>query len=661
LFKFNHESKNKKTMPAFHQHALLYPLLAFLLLLGCKGLQDPMPVLTEPVPYCGLVEDYFLGGGIAGAMGNIHGEWNFLIGPNYTSPDFLASEILAIQVDDHVMQVSPEMHRARNTGIFYGIMQRASLTVTLVDFAPMNQPWVARLVKVENHSGKEARISVSASLRPQDGEARIINGGAIAIHADTSRWNFDNLNKESKNWADRYSLITFDTECQAFIRGDDCVIQIPDLILPAEGSYITALYHYQHYRERGMAQEDYIRFIRSRDAPADLEEAITEWNRWMERGCRYDDKGLEQKAADAIEGSLVMVKMLQDSSGGIIAGLGEYPHSYVRDSHGACRLFNITGHPEEVKKVIQVICRKTSVFGYIPNAWQMGADFFHYKEFNNGAAENPAYFVLMIKYYLESTHDVEYVESIYPFMKGAVDVQLEAMENNGWVIDFNGDETERYTCRVDGETYGILSDWSDDSLSRSWSLPSCVLALASTDFFSDYLSKTGREELAGEYARKVGLLRNSIDSIFWRDDLKIHDWCRRRDGSWPRYRIPNYHLFPAWIGVELNAGRQVTDALAMKPYLRPETGFLPTAPGDVEGFSGHNLAYMLYVMKKLEDPVADQVFHTLVTAPIISCWGTVSEFYGPGGVPNGHLLNPFSSGIMGEALIRYSTGFSDEQ
>ena len=648
-------------MAAFHHPAASYPLLIFLLLASCRGPREHMPALTQPVPYCGPVEDYFLGGGITGAMGNIHGEWNFLIGPNYTSPDFLASETITIQLDDRVVQVNPEMHRARNTGIFYGIMQRDALTVTLVDFAPLNQPWVARLVWVENHSGEEASISVRASLRPQDGEARIINDEAIAIHADTSRWNFDNLNKESKNWADRYSLVTFNTECQAFIQEDDCVIQIPDIVIPAEGSSITALYHYQHYLERGTGQEDYIRFIRSRDAPADLEQTIMEWNRWMELGYVYDKKGLEQKAADAIEGSLVMVKMLQDSSGGIIAGLGEYPHSYVRDSHGACRLFNITGHHAEVKKVIQVICRKTSVFGYIPNAWQMGADFFHYKEFNNGAAENPAYFVLMIKYYLESSQDLEYVESIYPFMKRAIDVQMEAMENNGWVIDFNGDETERYTCREDGQTYGILSDWSDDSQSRNWSLPSCVLALASAEFFSDYLRKTGRAELAGEYALKAKLIKNSIDSIFWRDDLKIHDWCRKRDGSWPRYRIPNYHLFPAWIGVELNGDRQNSDALAMKSYLRPETGFLPTAPGDVEGFSGHNLAYMLYVMKKLDDPVADKVYHTLVTAPIISCWGTVSEFYGPGGVPNGHLLNPFSSGIMGEALIRYSIGFNDEK
>ena len=95
----------------------------------------------------------------------------------------------------------------------------------------------------------------------------------------------------------------------------------------------------------------------------------------------------------------------------------------------------------------------------------------------------------------------------------------------------------------------------------------------------------------------------------------------------------------------------------MRQYINPTNGYLPTAPGDVEGFSGHNLAYMLYAMKKLNDPLADSIHQTLMIAPIIYCWGTVSEFYGPNAVPNGHLLNPFSSGILGEALIRYAIGF----
>lgn len=58
-----------------------------------------------------------------------------------------------------------------------------AVTVPLIDFTPENKPWVARLVKVENHSPREHTISLRASIRPQDGEARIVNGEALLRYA----------------------------------------------------------------------------------------------------------------------------------------------------------------------------------------------------------------------------------------------------------------------------------------------------------------------------------------------------------------------------------------------------------------------------------------------------------------------------------------------
>jgi hypothetical protein len=263
----------------------------------------------------------------------------------------------------------------------------------------------------------------------------------------------------------------------------------------------------------------------------------------------------------------------------------------------------------------------------------------------------------MMRDYLENTKDQKFLELLYLDMKRAIDVQLIEMKANNWRIDFNGDETERYTVRKDGEMYGKLSDWAEDKELKSWSFPSATLALVSTVFFADYLNATGRTDLAKDYSAVAQQIRNAIDSTFWRPDLNIHDWCRKRDNSWPQYRLPNYDLLPIWTGAILNHDRQVQDALAMRQYINPANGYLPTAPDDVEGFSGHNLAYLLYAMKMLNDPLADSIHHTLMTSPIIGSWGTVSEFYGPNAVPNGHLLNPFSSGILGEALIRYAIGF----
>jgi hypothetical protein len=637
----------------------LFISIFFLMFLSCSTDRNVKSFLPEQVSYVGPKEDYFLGSGVSGAMGSTSGIWTALLGPNYTSPDFLKKEILSIAVDGKKMDIMPEMHRGRRTGIYYGKMEVADITIYLVDFTNDKMPWVTRFVSVENSAVKEHRISIRANITPDNSTPFIIGNSAVSLYADTSRWTFDSINKESKNWADRYSLITFSTNCRALKQGGEYILQTDETTVNKGNIFNTALYHYQHYQEAGKHDTDYVNLIKSRNIERDLHQSISNWTTWVAKGNMYDDKVREQRAKDIIEGSLLTIKMLQDSSGGLIAGLGEYPHSYVRDSHGACRLFSITGHNEELKKVIETICDKTTFWGHIPNAWQMGANTWHLYKFNNPDAETPAYFVCLIKYYFENTGDRKFVERIFPFMKSAIDVQNNDMKANGWRIDFNGDETERYTVRKDGETYGMLTDWASNEACENWSFPSCIMALVSTRFFADYLHDSGRTELARTYSEQAEMIKTAIDQTFWRSDMNIHDWCRKRDNSWPRYRIPNYTIFPAWIGVELNKNRQNSDVIAMKQYINPENGYLPTAPGDVEGFSGHNLAYMLYVLKKLNDPKADDVYKTLMTAPIISCWGTVSEFYGPCCVPNGHLANPFSTGIMGEALLRYFIGFNN--
>jgi hypothetical protein len=635
---------------------LLFEILLFLCLISCND-KDTDLSLPQQVGYCGPMEDYFLGSGVSGAMGTPDGIWNALIGPNYTSPNFLSSEVISIIIDGQSRNILPEMHRGRKSGIFYGEIEIEGMMVSLVDFTNNKKPWVTRFLSVKNLSGKSHQVSICATVVPDKVEATIVNNSALSLHADTTKWNFDRVNLESKNWADRYSFISFNVQSAASMKGDTCLIKTEQVELAKGEEYRVALYHYQHFREPDKKDQDYLRIIRKKDIVADLNQSISGWKTWFDKGTMFEDRVKLQKAKDVIEGSLVMVKMLQDSSGGFIAGLREYPHSYVRDTHGACRLLGITGYGEEVKKAIETISYKTSVFGHIPNAWQMGANKFHYYKFNNPASETPAYFVLMMRNYLENTKDQKLMEQLYLDMKNAIDVQIKEMKANNWKIDFNGDETERYTVRKDGEMYGKLSDWSEDKDLKYWSFPSATLALASTTFFVDYLKASGRTDLAKEYSAAAQNIRNSIDSTFWRVDLNIHDWCRKRDNSWPQYRLPNYDLLPLWTGAKLNKDRQVQDALAMRQYVNPANGYLPTAPGDVEGFSGHNLAYLLYAMKKLNDPIATSIHHTLMTSPIIGCWGTVSEFYGPNAVPNGHLLNPFSSGILGEALIRYYIGF----
>ena len=47
-------------------------------------------------------EKYFIGNGIVGGGGNTAGEWDFIIGPDYTSPNFIYSETILFKIDDEL-------------------------------------------------------------------------------------------------------------------------------------------------------------------------------------------------------------------------------------------------------------------------------------------------------------------------------------------------------------------------------------------------------------------------------------------------------------------------------------------------------------------------------------------------------------------------------
>jgi hypothetical protein len=626
--------------------------------------------LPEAVPYCGAEEDYFMGSGVSGVAGSTAGVWDFLIGPDYTSPNFIKSEVLSVIVDGKEQELSLKMHRGRKSGVFWGAQQVGDIGVYLIDFTNNESTWVGRGVRLLNTGTVAHTIRVRALVTPSDissssvsgasmgaplgTSASIVGDTALKIEENTQALNFGVCNKpeELKNWADRYSHITFNVKSTVHQDGSKYeIITEPESVAPG-GNYSCGLYHWQHYDEAGKTDADYINSIRSRNVSDDIEKSITEWSKWIDAGKMYADRITDPKARDVVEGSLMAIKMQQHRDGGLIASPKVYAFSYVRDTHGATRLFEITGHYEEVRKAIQEIDRKEKFVGCFPDAWQMGSNTYHYSMHRN-ESEIPAYFVLMTRDYYNETHVLTLPDSVYDTMKFAIDTQLDWMAGHNWVIDFNGDETEGYIPGADGQTYGRPSGWDVNN----WSFSACVGAAASTQYFISYLDLKGNKALADQYRAKLKNVLDAIDGTFWNSQLNIHDWARKPDGGWFNYRITNYDNLPLWAGAHLNSNRENVDALAMKAYIDKKTGFLPGAPPDANGFCGHNLALMLYNLKKMDDPMAADVYHTIMNSSLIGCWGTVSEFYGPGGVPNGHNYRVFESGPNAEAIIRYFIGF----
>ncbi|MDR3691100.1 MAG: hypothetical protein P4L46_17095 [Fimbriimonas sp.] len=603
------------------------------------------------VPYLGREEPYFFGNGLAGAGGTTNGTWDFLIGPDYTSPNYISQETLSLVVDGKPVDLTFQMHRVRGAGVFTGIQRIGDLKVSVTDFSMPEAPWIARLVACTNQSKTiSANIVVQAEVTPDAATGQIDHESALTLSAMEGVFCFGG---ETKNWADRYAQISFSEPCSVEQVGKRFRLRTRDHRLAPLGTFETGLFHWLHYTE-GRSAAFYTARIRNQRPKIELDASLEAWRKWMRLSEKSLNRVIDPVERDAVEGSLIACKMQQNRDGGTIAGTRRYANSYVRDTHGAVRLFLATGHTAEVYQAIETIHHKWSIAGFIPNYWSMGSDSFIGHSFANESSEITGYYALMIRGYLAATHDMDILLWAGPSLKFAIDSQLRALEANQWRIGFNGDETEQYCVKKDGTEYGgfpAFPQWHNDA----WSFPSSAIAVASAQFYADLLKSQHRDREAAEYEAKLKALRDSIDATFWKADVAPahHVWARYRDGTWPSVAVPNYDLIPLWVGAKLNWDRQKGDALATKGLVIPSTGFLPTAPPDVMGFCGHNLGYLLYDLSVLHDPKAKEVLKTIATSGELGCWGTVSEFYGPNGTPNGHNFRVFESGITAEAILEF--------
>ena len=343
--------------------------------------------------------------------------------------------------------------------------------------------------------------------------------------------------------------------------------------------------------------------------------------------------------------------MQQNRCGGFIAGTRKYAFSYIRDSYGACKGLLACGHTEEVKKYLEITTHKFRVFKKIPNSVQMGADKFSHGD-GNQYAESPAYVLLLAKNYYTATKDLDFLKNMDDLLTYAIDIQLAYAKNNHWLLPFNGDETEQYCLKEDGKEYGgfpALTGFNKDQ----WSMSALAACIASLDFYIDYLKLREKESSVNDYQTAMSMMKESLITHFYRSDLGGIQWALKKDGTFYPYNVTNFVLMPVWFGISLKDNVEKTAVQKTLPFINSKTGFIANAPGDVEGFCGHTLAFLLYDLTQLNMPEKSTVYQTLINSSVIQRYGMVNEYYGPNGVPNPHNLRVFESGIVMDAIINY--------
>ncbi len=618
------------------------------------------------VPYLGHADSYFLGNGIVGGSGSADGNLNFLIGPDYTCPNYLSRETFYITVDGIRCALSFSMHRIRGSGIYCGSCTAGPLHIWLVEYTMEDEDFLCRYLIVQNHGAASCMAVITAEITAFESDCRCgqtVGRPYLQLVKDTSRWCFGN--RETRNWADRSAYLFYHipgeaqtdgihtaaeilpAECEADTFLMQCTLHVAAGCEAAAGLYHLVAYH-DGMEDAAVLQQ--IEALCRRDPQTDICGSLHQWRIWLEKGSvpgRISDPLLR----DVTESLLLCVKMQQNRDGGCIAGIRKYANSYVRDTHGCMRLLNIAGHTEETEKLILNIHGKWERAGFIPNWWSMGSDAFIGHSFCNDASEVTAYYIFMIRDYLRAGGDPAILSRVMPSVKWAAEAQIEELKTHNMAMCFNGDETEQYCCNRDGEEYGGFSGppiWHDR---KYFSFASMTAALTAVEYYAEL---TNHEAYQAFCCR----LRAQIDALFYDEDAGRYHWAAAigEDGrlnAAPGY-LTNYALMPVWIGAKLLQGKERSEALAALQAVHPQTGFLPNCPGIMEGFCGNTLGYALYAMLQLGLPGQEAVKDTILHAGILGQYGTISEFYGPGGTPNGHSFRGFEGGILGEALVKYA-------
>jgi hypothetical protein len=607
------------------------------------------------IPSWGRAEPSFIGGGRCGGGGTPDGIWNFLIGPEYTSPDFLKQENLFLEHGGKRIRLPAASHRVQGSGILMGQSAHDGLTLELYEFAPWNTYEVIRLIGIRNDSSQLVQIEAVAEVIPE-GNAEIA-GDFLAVNQPVGAPSFGI--GENKNWAARLCRIGFDQARRVEpMPRDDAKpafrLSSRSLAIKPGKCAAIALVHSIHFTDRAPLAFGPFAAVDS------LRSELAAWNRWVAQG-KYPS-ATEPDTRLLAESILVGMRMQQSQDGGLIAGVRRYPYAYMRDMHGAAKGFLAAGYFGETAAAIRWHHRKFRHLGLIVDASEMGTPGISFAG-GNHTAELPAYFVLLVRAYVRAGGDIALLDEVRDAIGWCANIQITEGRKNGWHLSFNGDETERYVPTIDGKTYS--DDYGANSYGGGpgwpqlkWSFPSQVLAITSLDFAAECAKRWGQSPdscLAARDAFIRELLATFVDPA-----TGSAAWCTYQDGSHPSFPLTNYLLFPAWLVAPLEPrliAKCVDDAAR---YLKPG-GILPVAPGAVEGTCGQSLALLLAGLKETDRKGSNAgrialVQKTIFESTLLGHFGMVNEFYGPSGVPNPHNLRPFESGILLDALLRNLPG-----
>ena len=632
-------------------------------------------VMPDQVSYLNPPHRYAIGSGVAMAVGNVAGDWSQMTGPGYTIQNMINSEQLMLEIDGDQQPLHFEMKRAAQTGIYYGVAARGDLRIVLVDYARSGQPWLARLLTVDNLSAATAHdVRVRAVINPNPGDG--ISHGLVLDNDSHCAGVF--LRGAPLNGTSHYAghhaieasaVAAFaDPGATAFRTGSVYTLETPLSRIAPKGSCQVTLCHYFH--EANMPDSQCITAARAFDAGGELGKSIRAWQAWFANvPPAYRLSNIkDDRARTLVEGALSVIKTNQSMDGGFVANISFFREGFWRDTVLGLRAMGATGHFDELKRWLPWANHVFDHFGHIPDCASCMASFDDDTEIwdmGNTGVEGPAYVLLCARDYEAATHDCATLHSVDKMLRFCMEEQLRQAVANGDKLEFNGDETE--VCgAVDITAAG--TEMRIPAQLKDWSLSSVAICAASLDFFIKYIEECG-ENPAAYHSSLTGTTLNlhdqlaaliaAMDRDFWRTDVPefpdgFHDSFRlKADGAWPKRRVANLCLMPVYFQTPCDGEKKAKDVRAVAHYFDAKTGFLQLVPGGDTGFDGHDLGYLLWGLVEIGDSHKEAIYQALVNGPTCDSWGSFNEAYDTNGVPNDHDLRTMESGVNVSAIAKY--------
>jgi hypothetical protein len=255
-------------------------------------------------------ENYFIGNGILGAGGDINGTWDFLIGPDYTSPNFLKSEIVTININGTSRSLPLSMHRIRSSGNYYGLIKMTEANIHVIDFASSGKPMITRFFNIENNSADQ---QLTIQLRAEIFNGKGINKEivekktALLLSADTSTPLFGN--GDGGYWKKSFALIAFSTKSTSLTSDLSATISTSTITIPPRQKQQIALVHYLFDDDKS-AVDKYLKMIGSLNMAVEFEKSLLEWQTWLNKGKKF--AVADQRVKDILESMLVGIRMQQN-------------------------------------------------------------------------------------------------------------------------------------------------------------------------------------------------------------------------------------------------------------------------------------------------------------------------------------------------------------